>query len=99
VTYKKDIADQRESPARPLARKLRARGADVSYHDPYVAQWLVDDKPVSRQEDLPAALSSADLVVLLQPHSCYQPAMLAGSARLLLDTRGVVPSGPGIEAL
>jgi UDP-N-acetyl-D-glucosamine dehydrogenase len=99
VTYKKDIADQRESPARPLARKLRARGADVSYHDPYVAQWLVDDKPVSRREDLPAALSSADLVVLLQPHSCYQPAMLAGSARLLLDTRGVVPSGPGIEAL
>src|SRR5580692_6867051 len=70
VTYKKDIADQRESPSRPLARKLRARGADVSSHDPYVAQWLVGDKPVSRQEDLPAALSSADLVVLLQPHSC-----------------------------
>ena len=23
VTYKKDIADQRESPARPIARKLR----------------------------------------------------------------------------
>ena len=26
VTYKKDIADQRESPARPIARKLRGRG-------------------------------------------------------------------------
>ncbi len=36
VTYKRDIADQRESPARPIARKLRARGAAVSYHDPYV---------------------------------------------------------------
>jgi UDP-N-acetyl-D-glucosamine dehydrogenase len=99
VTYKKDIADQRESPARPLARKLRARGADVGYHDPYVPHWLVDDKPVSHQADLAAALSTADLVILLQPHSCYEPAMLAGSARLLLDTRGVVPSGPGIEAL
>ena len=29
VTYKRDIADQRESPARPIARKLRARGAVV----------------------------------------------------------------------
>ncbi len=42
VTYKKDIADQRESPARPIARKLRARGADVAYHDPYVPSWQVD---------------------------------------------------------
>ncbi|HEX3958578.1 MAG TPA: nucleotide sugar dehydrogenase, partial [Trebonia sp.] len=36
VTYKKDIADQRESPARPIARKLLQRGAILSYHDPYV---------------------------------------------------------------
>jgi UDP-N-acetyl-D-glucosamine dehydrogenase len=103
VTYKKDIADQRESPARPLARKLRARGADISYHDPYVARWLVDDDPVTRREDLAAALAEADLVILLQPHSCYDPAALAASVssagRLLLDTRGVVPAAPGIEAL
>ena len=33
VTYKQDIADQRESPARPIARKLRGRGAAVAYHD------------------------------------------------------------------
>jgi UDP-N-acetyl-D-glucosamine dehydrogenase len=103
VTYKKDIADQRESPARPLARKLRARGADISYHDPYVEQWLVDDEPVTRREDLAAALAGADLVILLQPHSCYHPAALGATVlsagHLLLDTRGVVPPGPGIEAL
>jgi UDP-N-acetyl-D-glucosamine dehydrogenase len=98
VTYKKDIADQRESPARPLARKLRSRGADVSYHDPYVPQWLVDDVAVPRHTDLGAALADADLVILLQPHGCYDPAALA-AARLLLDTRGVVPAAPGIEAL
>jgi UDP-N-acetyl-D-glucosamine dehydrogenase len=99
VTFKKDIADQRESPARPLARKLRARGADVHYHDPYVEQWLVDDVPVTRAEDLHDGLAAADLVILLQSHSYYDPAELARSARLLLDTRGVVPPGPGIEAL
>jgi nucleotide sugar dehydrogenase len=90
VTYKKDIADQRESPARPLARKLLARGADVSYHDPYVERWLVDDQPVRRATKLAAALPEADLVILLQPHSSYNLAELASGARLLLDTRGVV---------
>ena len=72
VTYKKDIADQRESQARPLARKLRGRGAMVSYHDPRVPQWLVDGQPVPRQDDLESALAAADLVILLQPHACYK---------------------------
>src|SRR4051812_12328510 len=39
VTYKADIADQRGSPATPLARALVSRGATVSYHDPYVPFW------------------------------------------------------------
>src|SRR4029077_14032016 len=50
VTYKQDIADERESPARPIARKLRGRGAAVTYHDPYVPAWQVDaqDVPCAR---------------------------------------------------
>src|ERR1035441_6501182 len=102
VTYKKDIADQRESPARPLARKLRGRGAIVSYHDPYVPHWLVDGQPVPRQDDLESALAAADLVILLQPHACYDPAQLTRAARLLLDTRGFIPltpAAPHVEAL
>ena len=48
VTYKKDIADQRESPARPIARKLLQRGAVLSYHDPFVDGWQVDGKDIRR---------------------------------------------------
>ena len=99
VTYKRDIADQRESPARPLARKLLARGAQLSYHDPHVPAWTIDGQPVPRAEDLPAALAGADLVILLQAHHAYDPAQLAQAARLLLDTRGVVPAAPHVEAL
>ena len=36
VTYKPNIADQRESPAVPVARHLADRGAHVLYHDPHV---------------------------------------------------------------
>ncbi len=54
VTYKKDIADQRESPARPIARKLLQRGAVLTYHDPHVDSWQVDGR------DIPRAASPAD---------------------------------------
>src|ERR1700722_157799 len=69
VTYKRDIADQRESPARPIARKLRRRGADVRYHDPHVEQWQVDGHDIGRAEDLAPALAAADLVILLHSHT------------------------------
>jgi UDP-N-acetyl-D-glucosamine dehydrogenase len=99
VTYKHDIADQRESPARPLARKLLSRGAQVTYHDPFVPEWQVDGQSIPRAGDLEAALAAADLVILLQAHSCYDPARLTQAARLLLDTRGVIPAAPHVEAL
>ena len=99
VTYKRDIADQRESPARPLARKLLSRGADLSYHDPYVPDWQVDGQAIPRADDLEAALAGADLVILLQAHRAYDPAQLTRAARLLLDTRGVLPPAPHVEAL
>jgi len=94
VTYKKDIADQRESPARPIARKLRARGAAVAYHDPYVPSWQVDGQDVPRAADLPAAVAAADLVILLQAHQDYDLPGIAATARLLLDTRGTLPRTP-----
>jgi UDP-N-acetyl-D-glucosamine dehydrogenase len=99
VTYKRDIADQRESPARPLARNLLARGARLSYHDPYVPDWQLDGQAIPRAEDLDAALADADLVILLQAHQAYDPAQLTRAARLLLDTRGVIPPAPHVEAL
>ena len=88
VTYKADIADQRESPARPVATKMLHKGADLVYHDPYVTEWTVDGHAVPRVDDLPAALASADLTVLLTGHSAYTPQLLTEHTKLLLDTRG-----------
>jgi UDP-N-acetyl-D-glucosamine dehydrogenase len=98
VTYKRDIADQRESPVQPIARKLLARGADLVYHDPYVPDWTVDGCPVRRADDLDAELAEADLAILLQRHSAYDPGRIARSTTLLLDTRGHTPA-PNAEAL
>lgn len=89
VTYKPDIADQRESPAVPLALSLERKGARVSFHDPHVSEWnLADGEQLARVDDLTKAVADADLVVLVQNHREYEIEALANSASLFLDTRG-----------
>ena len=39
------------------------------------------------------------LVIGLQAHREYDLGSIAATARLLLDTRGVVPHAPSVEAL
>src|SRR5574338_137735 len=43
VAYKKDINDVRESPELSIIDRLRAEGANVRYHDPFVAELRFDD--------------------------------------------------------
>ncbi|MDL4776063.1 nucleotide sugar dehydrogenase [Actinomadura xylanilytica] len=89
VTYKADIADQRESPARPVARRLVRLGADLAFHDPFVDAWRVEDTEVRNAgDDLVAALKEADLAIVLAGHAEYDADTLARHARLLFDTRG-----------
>jgi UDP-N-acetyl-D-glucosamine dehydrogenase len=95
VTYKKDIADQRESPARPIARKLLQRGAVLSYHDPHVEHWQVDGRDIPRAE---SPTAEADLTILLQAHTSYDLPGIAARARLLFDTRGML-SGDSVYPL
>jgi nucleotide sugar dehydrogenase len=88
VTYKADIADERESPAVPLARQLAALGATLSYHDPHIFEWKVAAERVP-DESLPGAVAEADLVILVQNHSVYDIAALVAMSRRFFDTRGV----------
>ncbi len=90
VTYKADIADQRESPAVPLARRLHELGATVEYHDPLVPIWSLPGSTLVCVPDLDAASHSADLVILLQSHSDYGNWNPINCDRPILDTRGVL---------
>ena len=90
VTYKKNIADQRESPALPLAAELVKRGANVSYSDPRVPSWKIGDEALTSVEPSREAVEAQDIVVLLQAHDEFDVAELAKSAALLLDTTGTV---------
>ena len=93
VTYKPNIADLRESPARPLAKALHELGAQVQYHDPYVPQWAFEGLSLTCAPDLHAAVAEADLVVLVQNHRQYEAEVLSAKSRRFFDTRGVASPG------
>lgn len=89
VSYKPDIADQRESPATPVGSILREKGAELVFHDPRIMTWELDAVPVERASELETEVKKADIVVLLQQHSEYDFDGLASAAKLFFDTRGV----------
>lgn len=90
VTYKANISDQRESPARPLAKALIAFGAHLAYWDPYVASWEVAEQGIERIIDQRDSIGF-DLVILMQPHVQLDRELLLADSALVLDTRGVLP--------
>jgi UDP-N-acetyl-D-glucosamine dehydrogenase len=89
VAYKKDIGDVRESPALDILELLRAKGADVSYHDPHVPVILHNGQGFTSEPDLDQALHNADCVIIVTDHSAYDWSAVARQARLIVDTRHV----------
>jgi len=98
VTYKANISDLRETPARPLVAHLLAMGADVRFYDPLVDIFMVDGQELVSETDLARAVAAADLVVLLQAHDQIVESKDLDQAALILDTRGVL-AGSNIERL
>lgn len=94
VTYKPDIADQRESPALAVANVLERKQAILEFHDPLVKRWSLPDRTLESVESLYEALSDADVVVLLQKHSSYNVEEIASKSPLFFDARGHEANGP-----
>jgi UDP-N-acetyl-D-glucosamine dehydrogenase len=86
VSYKGGIGDTRESPALKIIRLLRELGADVSYHDPHVAE--VGEFGLS-SVDLSSELAGADLAAIVTAHPEIDYRGLVAGAQLVVDFRGV----------
>ncbi len=98
VSYKADISDQRETPARPLAQQLSSMGGEVSYLDPHVNSFVVQSQEVPRVDMADVDLSSFEIVVVLQPHRAVMESGVLDSAPRILDTSGTL-SGDRVERL
>jgi UDP-N-acetyl-D-glucosamine dehydrogenase len=89
VAYKRDIDDMRESPALAVIEKLQKLGAEVSFHDPYVAEIHLEanDERMSGIGLNNEVVSGADCVVIITDHGNIDYGWLTESARLVVDTR------------
>jgi UDP-N-acetyl-D-glucosamine dehydrogenase len=94
VAYKKDIDDQRESPALKIISILKKMGARVSYNDPLVPRSSGHrEYPDLNLRSVPinaARLRSFDAVIIATAHSAYNYPALARNARLIIDTRNAI---------
>jgi UDP-N-acetyl-D-glucosamine dehydrogenase len=80
VSYKADVDDVRESPAEKIVQLLEKAGAQISYHDPHVAEFdgmrSVEYKP----EDY-------DGVIIVTAHSAIDYEDLVERAPIVVDLR------------
>ena len=97
VAYKKDIDDMRESPALSIIDLLRADGANVIYHDPFVshvtfdhAYTIGDGEPLHNKDLTDDLISRADCVVICTEHSAVDYHRVCELASLVVDTRNAL---------
>jgi UDP-N-acetyl-D-glucosamine dehydrogenase len=97
VAYKKDINDVRESPALSIIDLLRAKGARVSYHDPFVSEVRFDDAhtqgggdPLQSSALTDEELRASDCVVIVTDHSPINYRRITELAPLIVDTRNAL---------
>lgn len=100
VAYKKDIDDMRESPALSVIDLLRSRGAEVFYHDPFVAEvtfdhayTIGDGEPLTNSELTDQLISESDCVVICTEHSNIDYPRVCELAKVIVDTRNALSDG------
>lgn len=103
VAYKQDIDDYRESPALRVIECLEARGAEVSYYDPWVSSYrFKGEEHHSIPELTPDVLEAADLVMVTCAHTNVDYGMVQQHAKAVFDTKNAmkdVKSRNNIEVL
>jgi UDP-N-acetyl-D-glucosamine dehydrogenase len=95
LSYKPDIDDDRESPSFDLIEMLQERGAIVSYCDPYVPEARPGRKHDLGLKSVPCTAEEFgryDAVLISTPHRQFKDPALYGNAKLVIDTRNIVPA-------
>ena len=90
VAYKKDIDDLRESPALDIIRLLHQQGAEVVYHDPYIAALDEDGTHLESVTLTAERLTSSDCVVIVTDHSKLDYGLIQAHAGCVVDTRNAL---------
>jgi len=93
LAYKPNVNDIRESPAMRIMELLSEKGAELSYHDPYVPRtepmrkynFELQSEPLT-----PAGVADKDVVIIITDHEKKKNKCLGGNAGLIVDTRNAM---------
>lgn len=101
VAFKRDVDDSRNSPAERVIELLVSRGADVSYHDPYVARFQVGGDVFKKESTSYVSqpltdelVRKSDCVIIVTGHRSIDYSFIVRNAKAVVDccnaTDGVV---------
>src|SRR5580704_11821616 len=93
IAYKKDVDDPRESPAFEIIEELLQLGAELSYHDPHIANMPRMRKHnirLSSQRLTPKYLADQDCVLIVTDHSAVDWNLVLKSSRLVVYPRNAL---------
>ena len=92
LAYKKNVDDMRESPTIKLIEILIAKGAKVSYADPFIPIYKDNHNPNIQLQGIeltPEAIKAYDLLLIATNHDDFDYHMIQENAKIIVDTRGV----------
>jgi UDP-N-acetyl-D-glucosamine dehydrogenase len=89
VAYKRDVNDLRESPALEILELLAARGATVSYTDPYVPSFKHGHLDL-QSVDEKSMHENVDCGVIITDHKVFDYTAIVNRFPLVVDTRNAL---------
>jgi UDP-N-acetyl-D-glucosamine dehydrogenase len=95
MAYKPNVDDDRESPSYVLTEKLEAKGAQVSYNDPYVPEIRMtrEHSPLAGRKSVDIT-EDYDCILLATHHDEYKAFDFSGFKCPVVDTRNCVSKHP-----
>lgn len=95
MTYKPNVDDDRESPSYVLTKQLEAKGAIVSYNDPYVPEIKVTrEHPEYAGRKSVEITDDYDCVLLATHHNEYKDFDFSTFTSPVVDTRNCISMRP-----
>lgn len=95
MAYKPNVDDDRESPSYVLTEKLEAKGARVSYNDPYVPEIRpTREHPQLAGRKCVEITDNFDCILLATHHNEYKDFDFSGFKCPIIDTRNAVSKRP-----
>ncbi|SOB93609.1 UDP-N-acetyl-D-glucosamine dehydrogenase [Ureibacillus xyleni] len=91
IAYKQDIDDYRESPAIRVIECLEKEGANVSFYDPYIQEYINNGELRKGAPFLTIELiNNADLVIITTAHTNVDYSFVQQHAKMIFDTKNVM---------